>query len=57
MSIKELNSFNNSKVASHKVITDSQNSGLGLGTFGNNTHKRNVSFKSNSKAAKNPTTL
>ncbi len=48
--------FVNSKVATTKIINDSHNGGLGLNHFGKNTAKINVPFKSNTKAAINPTT-
>lgn len=48
--------FTHSKVATHKVIKDSGNGGLGLGGFGANTSKKMVGLKSKTKSAVNPTT-
>lgn len=49
--------FVNSKVASHKVISDDIGSGgIELGGFGTNTNKIHIGLASNTKAAVNPTT-
>lgn len=48
--------FTNSKVASHKVINDSHNGGLGIGKFGSNKATMHVGLSSRTKAAVNPTT-
>lgn len=47
--------FVNSKVASHHVISDSGNGGLGLNKFGKNVDKTHVGLASNTKASVNPT--
>lgn len=47
--------FINSKVATHRVLSDSHSGNIGTGTFGSNTNKINIGLASNTKAAVNPT--
>lgn len=52
---KIFSNFTNSKVASHKVLNDSHNGGLGLNKFGSNSDKTGIGLASKTKAAINPT--
>jgi hypothetical protein len=48
--------FTNSKVASHKVLSDQVGTGgVELGNWGKNTTKTNIGLSSNSKHTTNPT--
>lgn len=47
--------FVNSKVASHKVMSDSKVGTEYVGDFGKNTNKTNIGMSSNSKASIDPT--
>lgn len=52
---KIISTFTKSKVASDSVKTGTTGK-IGLTKHGSNTNQTNVSFKSNTKAAVNPTT-
>ena len=56
MPIKEIGTFTNSKIASHKVHSDKiWSGGVELGKFTKNTNKIGIGLASKTKAAVNPT--